>query len=415
NASWPLVEELLERGDPHFLAEFRRITDADRLGAFAARWHADRRPDSRRLLFAYLDLPLNAYRHEALVKRLFKLAEKAEDDELMAKFLVAFDRSVRRGLRQERRNRRQVVKTRKEAEELLAAWVGEGVQDAVIQEYTLRCIVDGWKLDQFIEPPNRTTMPRGKWLSHWALRSLRRMKLSDVTKEFIEQKKGHQGPDPIRDEHRKNLEARWLFTPATRRYLRRRAWRYFRKLGKQHAERYAAGVAVALKCYRDADVADGLALLDNWGLMHILFHHSPAIEAKPNGWRPAAGHGLSELKPAPMYEALWKSAPRILIELLKGAKCRPVRQWAVFMIRRDHTAILQGLTPDDLFDLLATPDAEVARLAAEVIREMPDIHVLGMDRLLGLVESPNSETLEIVCELLADKLGGEHVAFGHSL
>src|SRR5262249_14121180 len=155
-----------------------------------------------------------------------------------------------------------------------------------------------------------------------------------------------------------------------------------------------------LRCYRDEDVDDGLALLDNWGLVHVLFHHSPAVEARPSGWRPAAEHGLSDLKPAPIYETLWKASPRILFDLLKASRCRPVRQWAVFMIRRDHAAVLTQLTPDDLFDLLATPDAEVAQLAVEVLRDLPDISVLGVDRLLGLVESPSSETLEIVCNLL---------------
>src|ERR1700730_17067501 len=95
-SSWLLLEELLERGDPAFVAELRKIHEADRLGSFANRWFADPRPWSRPVLFDYLNQPLNAFRHEALVKRLFKLAEKAGDDALMARFLVAFDRSVRR-------------------------------------------------------------------------------------------------------------------------------------------------------------------------------------------------------------------------------------------------------------------------------------------------------------------------------
>src|SRR5919201_1208468 len=94
--SWLLLEELLEGGDAAFVDELRRIADADRLGAFAAKWYADQRPASRRLLLEYLERPLNAYRHEALVKRLFKLAEAAGEDEVMGAFLVLFDRSVRR-------------------------------------------------------------------------------------------------------------------------------------------------------------------------------------------------------------------------------------------------------------------------------------------------------------------------------
>ena len=51
---------------------------------FAARWLADKRPAARRMLIEYLSLPLNAFRHEALIKRLFKGAEKAGDDEFDA-------------------------------------------------------------------------------------------------------------------------------------------------------------------------------------------------------------------------------------------------------------------------------------------------------------------------------------------
>ena len=34
--NWLVVQELLERGDPAFVDELRKITDADALGAFAA-------------------------------------------------------------------------------------------------------------------------------------------------------------------------------------------------------------------------------------------------------------------------------------------------------------------------------------------------------------------------------------------
>src|SRR5262245_517039 len=67
--SWERAEELLGRGDPAFVDELRRLSDAERLGKFAARWYKDRRPAARQLLLEYLSRPLNAFRHEALVKR----------------------------------------------------------------------------------------------------------------------------------------------------------------------------------------------------------------------------------------------------------------------------------------------------------------------------------------------------------
>ena len=94
--SWSLVEELFARGDDQFVGELRHVHFAERLGSFASRWIADQRPFARQALLEYLSLPLNCYRHEPLVERLFKLAEQAGDDELMGAFLVAFDRTIRR-------------------------------------------------------------------------------------------------------------------------------------------------------------------------------------------------------------------------------------------------------------------------------------------------------------------------------
>src|SRR5262249_26279353 len=94
---------LLERGDSLFVEELRQFHDADQLGAFALPWFEDKRPPVRWLLLQYLRRPLNAYRHEALVKRLFKLAEESGDDEILGRFLVLFDRSVRRQRVRQRR------------------------------------------------------------------------------------------------------------------------------------------------------------------------------------------------------------------------------------------------------------------------------------------------------------------------
>src|SRR3954452_25034539 len=82
SGDWLVLEELLERGDPSFGERLRAFHDPEALASFAARWYGDRRPASRRLLLEYLDRPLDAYRHEPLAKRLFKLAEAAGDDEV---------------------------------------------------------------------------------------------------------------------------------------------------------------------------------------------------------------------------------------------------------------------------------------------------------------------------------------------
>src|SRR5205823_3229693 len=121
---------------------------------------------------------------------------------------------------------------------------------------------------------------------------------------------------PLPAARRKDLERRRLFSLATRHYLRRRAWRYFRHLGRRQPRRYVAAVSEALVRYRDDDVADGLELIDNWGLVHALFHFSPVLVADERGWRVAEGRSLAELEPAPMHAGLWHAAPRALVDLL---------------------------------------------------------------------------------------------------
>jgi hypothetical protein len=393
--SWAYAEELLERGDPVFVTELRRITDADRLGSFAAHWLADRRPASRKLLFTYLDQPLNAFRHEALIKRLFKLAEKAGDDEVMGAFLVLFDRSLRR----KRARRRQSFSTDVPDKDAAEALVKQFQQQGFSAYYYVH----------YRQNPGARPTKQGFTVYRSTLADA--LHVPDQTVMWRPRDRDSHGPYPIAEEQRDRLQRYRLFSLPTRRYLRRRAWRYFRKLGKQHPERYVAAVTAALKRYQDDDVADGVALIDNWGLIHILFHHSPVLVSRRHGWGLAPDGALSRLQPAPIYEALWKKAPRALLDLVLHSHCRPVRQWALFMVRRDHAALLQGLTSEELFGLLANEDPTAVALACELLRTMPDLSVLGVERLLALVENPHPETLDLLCDLLRERLRAEHVSF----
>lgn len=86
-----LMEAYFSAADARFVPELLRVTAAGTLAALAERWHADPRPWARQALLAYIDEGCARPAHRALVKRLFKIAEKLADDEAMAHFLVAFD------------------------------------------------------------------------------------------------------------------------------------------------------------------------------------------------------------------------------------------------------------------------------------------------------------------------------------
>lgn len=86
-----------------FLPSLLASTDDAWLANFAARWMDDLRPWARKELLRYIAEGCDRPWHRALVKRLFAIAEKRKDDELIAHFLVAFDRLVRHELKQRRR------------------------------------------------------------------------------------------------------------------------------------------------------------------------------------------------------------------------------------------------------------------------------------------------------------------------
>src|SRR5262245_62689184 len=94
--NWERTLRLFQAGAPEFVEAVRRSVNAAALATFAETWFTDTRVEARRLLFSYLELPFNSPRHEPLVKRIFKFADGAEDDAVMARFLVGFDRTIRR-------------------------------------------------------------------------------------------------------------------------------------------------------------------------------------------------------------------------------------------------------------------------------------------------------------------------------
>src|SRR5690606_14235329 len=108
-----------------------------------------------------------------------------------------------------------------------------------------------------------------------------------------------------------------LFSHSTRYYLRRRAWRFFRRLGFQNPAAYPAAVARALMLYQDEDLAAGEDLLECWGLASACFRHSPVLTFEANRIRIASGCKLADLVAAPRFESLWAagSVAPLLLEL----------------------------------------------------------------------------------------------------
>jgi len=196
------------------------------------------------------------------------------------------------------------------------------------------------------------------------------------------------------------------FTLATLRTLRRRAWRYFRRLGFKDPGRYLHGVIDALANYRDADFPEGAHLLDNWGLVHALFHHSELLVCKPwRDWHVRPGRALRDLKPAPYFPQHWTADGELA--LLKRARSRPVRRTAMAMLKK---RTIGEIGADRLLPLLEHDDPDVAMLAASLIENAPDLASIPAETWLKLLDVRNPTVLDVICSIVTRVVDGSRLS-----
>jgi hypothetical protein len=194
------------------------------------------------------------------------------------------------------------------------------------------------------------------------------------------------------------------FSQRTRRYLRRRAFRYFRVVARRDPSRYAAGIRAALALYQDAHLDTPSQLLDAWGLMHALYWGSPVLDRDPRGIRIAAGRSLAELEPAPFCPESWGGSLNGLIELVEKAGSRTVRVFTIGLLQRDYAAVLGSVKITRLKGLLRSPHEEVQTFAARLLRTATGIESLTVDEWLALLRIDNATALPLLCELVVKHL-----------
>lgn len=398
---WRLARDLYDRGDPEFVAVLRTVHDAETLAGFAGIWSDDPRPEARGLLLAYLEQPLNAFRHEGLVKRLFKRAEAAGDDAVMARLMVLLDRALDRHSQTIRRNHGVVVSTEAEARQREAEFRARGF--ASVNAW--RDVSGGFRVVGLEQHERRaarssSTMPRdelitthvpdpttGRWIRRAMPAWVLRLKLISRPGFDPEQLDPAQHAEPLRRYR--------LFSVASRQYLRRRCWRYFRHLGRTDPERYVTALTGAMALYHDSDFEPEPALLDRWSLVHALFHHSPMLRSDPAGWSLVGDHSIAELQPAPACPSAWASRPDALLTLIEEARSRLVRRWAIRLVKQDLAAMRDHLTPERLLGWLDHHDPEVVALVARFLRDQADLesmaNVLWLPLWRKLLESRHDE------------------------
>jgi hypothetical protein len=315
-----LLDEYFEDGDERFLPELLAFADDKRLVAFAPRFYGDRRPFARGALLAWIDDGCDRTGHRPLVKRVFKAAEKAGDEEAMAHFLVAFDRLPQRKL---------VEST---------SW------DWQAREQVTRLVL------------KRVAPPGGA--------------------------EGH-------------------FGSTTRSYLARRAFRFFRTIGRKDPARYGRAIRKALVLYRDEHLATPEQLLDAWGLLNALYWKSPVIERRSRGARVVPGKSLRDLVPAPIYPEAWQGCFADVLALAERAESRTVRAFALRLLRADYAKDLAGLELARLRVLLRSPREDVQLLAAELLPKVKGLDGLSIADWLELLQIETPAVLPLVCDLVA--------------
>ena len=343
--SFLLLEDYFATGDDRFAEAVRDFHVAGSLATLADKWKNDPRPWARQQILRYLQFPLDSAAHETVVKRLFKSTEAKSDHELMGAFAVAFDRLVRR---QRRKRWRYDWQTRR-----------------------------GWQEEILFSPRNALPTPSPG------------AKDGPVAPQF-----------KATTSHVRNGR---LFSYHTRYYLRRRAWRYFRRMGFSRPADYPGAVAAMLKRYTDADLAHGESILDSWSLLHACFGRSDVLEFGASLVRIRENRSLRELTPAPDFPSLWKTpdAARFLIDALLEAGSRLVRVWAIGLLRADHAQTLRTLPVSDIRRLLDHPDEELQILGSQVLETSSLLDKLSVSGWLELLTVANPTVLETITRLMA--------------
>ena len=203
----------------------------------------------------------------------------------------------------------------------------------------------------------------------------------------------------------------------SRRYLQRNVWRIMRQIQQQDAGRYLTVCEVLLSGYDDAMLSDGVALLDSYVLMKVLFHDSAVVRCTSSGWGLVSGKSLSDLQWSPAFPQVWANAAEILWRLTRTAGSRVVRRWAAMGLRVVGVSQLRTDLSQitELFDGMDPADAELAFL---LLLHRGDAGCLSLPEansvLAGLPKAVRADTAGVVRlqQLIEECGGGELVSDG---
>jgi hypothetical protein len=354
-----LLDELFATEGDGFLGEFVKFHSPAFLQPFVKRWLADSRHWCREQVIRYSQLELNFPGHEVVFKTFFKHFESQSDHEMMAYFLVALDRIVRR----------------KRLQTLGHNW-RQGTT-FILREFLLAT-------------PNKTVVDQTNRFGEYEVKGKAyKYRLSDL----------------------RNRPQNRLFTQQTRSYLRRRVWRYFRFLSYRDPNEYVRHISLAMQQYHDADFVEGENIIDNWSLMHAAYFHASGISFGPVHCNLTLGNALADLTPHPYRPTIWNTEAGIteLINLVSSADSSLVRLWAMDLLERDHESEISRLDIHGLIDLMSHVDPRVQEFASRLFPRHSSLPSLPVSEWLKLLEGAPPNVLPTVCKALQEHVAPERL------
>jgi hypothetical protein len=183
-------------------------------------------------------------------------------------------------------------------------------------------------------------------------------------------------------------------------YLKRRAWRYLRLLGRALPDAYAAVCVEVLRNYPAGQGRYQSSLV----AAHIWAHEDMRWVRGTSGFTPPTGDAALAKR---AYPAAWKLSPAPLLRLLESADNDAVCGWAIDSLRGDHPLALRAVDPAWLARLGMRPFASIHAFVVRLLKESPEFHQsklrgLGLhDMVLSFLRSPAPDAQAYAIEYAA--------------
>ncbi len=174
-------------------------------------------------------------------------------------------------------------------------------------------------------------------------------------------------------------------TSGTNSYLRRRAWRYLRVLGRTRPACYADAAADVLAAYTNTTQWSQTFVANQ-----IFFHETGDYDRSSFHLKKASKDLLKDRA----FADLWRRSPRPLFGLLERAQSDQVRRFAAEALKADFRASIRDVEPGWVVRLIGVGSSPVDEFVVWVLANVPRFEqnafrALGLhDAVLRLFDSP---------------------------